>query len=262
MSAVQEVRADLEAECESLDVLVAELDDAGWATPTPAEGWTVKDQISHLASVDEWATLAAGDPEGFQAWMATLLAADPDSVVNGPVEEARVRPGTDVLAWWRQARAGLAAVLDRVDPASRAPWFGPPMAIPTLLTARLMETWAHGEDVAEALGVERPPTARLRHVAHLGVRTRGYAYASRGLPLPPVDVRVELSAPDGETWTWGDEAAPARVRGPAVDFCRVVTRRRDLSDTSITTEGDAAAEWLSIAQAFAGPAGKDPAPRK
>jgi uncharacterized protein (TIGR03084 family) len=135
------------------------------------------------------------------------------------------------------------------------------MAMATLVTARLMETWAHGEDVAEALGVERLPTARMRHVAHLGVRTRGYAYASRGLALPDSDIRVELTGPGGETWTWGDESAPARVSGPAVDFCRVVTRRRPVSDTALVTEGDAAAEWLSIAQAFAGPAGKDPAPR-
>jgi uncharacterized protein (TIGR03084 family) len=261
VSALEDVRADLEAECDALDALVAGLDPAGWDTPTPAEGWTVKDQISHLASVDEWAALAAGDPEGFRAWMATLPVADPDAVVNGPVEAARGRPGADVLAWWRQARAGLAGVLETVDPASRAPWFGPPMAIPTLITARLMETWAHGEDVAEALGVERPATARLRHVAHLGVRTRSHAYAARGLPLPSVDVRVELTGPDGETWTWGDEAAPAQVRGPAVDFCRVVTRRRHLSDTDLAADGDAAAEWLSIAQAFAGPAGQDPMPR-
>jgi uncharacterized protein (TIGR03084 family) len=256
-----EVLADLEAECASLDALVASLDGAGWETPTPAEGWTVKDQISHLASVDEWATLAAGDPDGFLAWMATLPFGDPDAVVAGPVEAARGRSGAEVLAWWRAARTGLSAVMAQVDPSARAPWFGPPMAMPTLLTARLMETWAHGEDVAEALGVERLPTARLRHVAHLGVRTRGHAYASRGLPLPEGDVRVELTGPGGELWTWGDESSEARVRGTAADFCRVVTRRRHVSDTALATEGDAAAEWLAIAQAFAGPPGNDPVPR-
>ncbi len=259
---VAEVRADLEAECDSLDDLVEGLDTAGWHTPTPAEGWTVKDQISHLASIDDMAALAAGDPEGFQAWAATLLTTDPDAVVNGPVEKARSRSGADVLAWWREARAGLAGALDKLDPAARVPWFGPPMAVASFVTARLMETWAHGEDVAEALGVKRPDTARLRHIAHLGVRTRAYAYASRGMPLPAAGVRVELDGPDGATWVWGDEAAPARITGPAVDFCRVVTRRRHPSDTALVAEGDAATEWLSIAQAFAGPAGADPAPRK
>ncbi len=260
-TSLEQVQADLEAECQSLDGLVAGLDAAGWETPSPAEGWTVKDQISHLASVDEWATLAARDPEGFTAWMATLPFDDPDAVVNDPVDAARGLPGPEVLGWWRTARASLAHVMERVDPSVRAPWFGPPMAMATLLTARLMETWAHGEDVAEALGVERPATARLRHIAHLGVRTRAFAYASRGLAMPADDVRVELAGPDGDEWTWGDEAAPARISGPAVDFCRVVTRRRHPSDTALVTEGEAAAEWLAIAQAFAGPAGKDPAPR-
>ncbi|MGH9041305.1 MAG: TIGR03084 family metal-binding protein [Acidimicrobiia bacterium] len=257
-----EVRADLEAECDSLDALVAGLDTDGWEAPTPAEGWTVKDQISHLASVDEWATLAAGDPEGFTTWLATLPFSDPDAVVNAPVDAARTRPGPDVLAWWRAARVGLAAVMDQIDPTARAPWFGPPMAMPTLLTARLMETWAHGEDVAEALGVDRLPTARLRHIAHLGVRTRTFAYASRGLPVPDTAVRVELTGPGGETWTWGEEAATARVTGSVLDFCRVVTRRRAPSDTALVIEGDPATEWLAIAQAFAGPAGKDPTARK
>lgn len=255
-----EVRADLEAECQALDDLVAALDDAGWATPTPAEGWTVKDQISHLASVDDWAALAAGDPEAFTAWVATLPP-DSDRLVEGPVAAARSRPGPDVLGWWRQARAALDDVLDRVDPGVKVPWFGPPMAPASFVTARLMETWAHGEDVALALGVDRPVTSRLRHVAHLGVRTRGYAYASRGRPPPATDVRVELDGPAGERWAWGDESAADRVRGPALDFCRVVTRRLHVADSALTVEGDAAAEWLSIAQAFAGPAGKDPVPR-
>lgn len=257
-----EVRADLEAECESLDALVAGLDAAAWESPTPAEGWTVKDQISHLAVVDEWATLAAGDPDGFTSWLATLDISDPDAAVNAPVEAARMRPGPEVLAWWRAARLGLGAVMDQVDPAVRAPWFGPPMAMPTLLTARLMETWAHGEDVADALGLDRLPTARLRHIAHLGVRTRAFAFASRGLAVPDTDLRIELTGPGGETWTWGEESTAARVTGSALDFCRVVTRRRALSDTGLVTQGDAATEWLAIAQAFAGPAGKDPGPRK
>ena len=33
--------------------LVAGLDEAGWHTPTPAVGWDIADQISHLAYFDE-----------------------------------------------------------------------------------------------------------------------------------------------------------------------------------------------------------------
>jgi uncharacterized protein (TIGR03084 family) len=122
-------------------------------------------------------------------------------------------------------------------------------------TARLMETWAHGQDVVDGLGLERPPTARLRHIAHLGVRTRAYSYQQRNLTPPATDVHVVLEAPDGGTWTWGDVAAPDRVTGPALDFCLVVVQRRHLDDTALRVEGLHAREWLLIAQAFAGNAG-------
>lgn len=253
--------ADLSAEYAGLDALVAELDEAGWHTPTPAEGWTVRDQISHLASVEEWASTAAGDPEAFVAWRATLPP-DGEGVVDGAVEQARAKTGVEVLAWWRKARALFLEQVGRLEPASRVPWLGPPMSPASLVTARLMETWAHGEDVADALGVVRPPTARLRHVAHLGVRTRAHSYASRGLPAPTGEVRVELDGPGGERWAWGDESAPDRISGPVLDFCLVVTRRRRPADTALVAEGPLAREWLSIAQAFVGPAGPDPPSRE
>jgi uncharacterized protein (TIGR03084 family) len=152
-------------------------------------------------------------------------------------------------------------VVDGLDPGIRVPWFGPPMGLPMLLTARLMETWAHGEDVAEALGVSRPATARLRHVAYLGVRTRRHSYTVRGRSLPEGDVRVELDGPGGEHWTWGEEAAADRISGPVLDFCLVVARRRHPADVALKAEGPLAAEWLTLAQAFAGPPGADPEAR-
>jgi uncharacterized protein (TIGR03084 family) len=119
-----------------------------------------------------------------------------------------------------------------------------------------METWAHGQDVVDALGAERAPTDRLRHVAHIGVTARPFAYRVHGLDLPDVPVRVALDPPaGGETWVWGDEGAADRVSGPALDFCLVVTQRRHPADTHLVIEGDAAVEWMSIAQAFAGPPG-------
>ena len=55
-----------------------------------------------------------------------------------------------------------------------------------MATARLMETFAHGRDVADALGAHaRAATARLRHVCHLGVRTRGFAYLINGAAQAP-----------------------------------------------------------------------------
>jgi uncharacterized protein (TIGR03084 family) len=124
-----------------------------------------------------------------------------------------------------------------------------------MVTARLMETWAHGQDVADTLGTSRQPTDRLRHVAHIGVRARDYAYHVNGLTPPDEAFRVELTGPSGDTWVWGPEQAVQRVTGPSLDFCLLVTQRRHRDDLTVTAEGSEAEHWLTIAQAFAGPPG-------
>jgi uncharacterized protein (TIGR03084 family) len=130
------------------------------------------------------------------------------------------------------------------------------MSARSFVTARLMETWAHGQDVVDALGAERAPTERLRHVAHIGVGARPFSYAANRREMPDAGIRVELLAPSGETWTWGPEGAVDTVRGPALDFCLLVTQRRHRDDVALMVEGSAADEWLDIAQAFAGPPGE------
>jgi uncharacterized protein (TIGR03084 family) len=116
-----------------------------------------------------------------------------------------------------------------------------------------METWAHGQDVVDALGLTRRPTPRLRHVAHLGVRTLGWSFRVNGRPEPDVAVRVQLTAPEGGTWTWGPEEAADRISGPAEDFCLLVTQRRHRDRTALRARGPVADAWLDLAQAFAGP---------
>jgi uncharacterized protein (TIGR03084 family) len=247
--------ADLAAEHADLDRVVADLAEATWNTPTPARGWAVRDQISHLAFFDEAARDAIEDPDAFTAALADVVA-DPESYVARAETRGRELSGEGVLDWWREARRALLAGLAGLDPSARLPWYGPPMGARSFVTARLMETWAHGQDVVDALGAERPPTDRLRHVAHLGVRTRGWSYAVRGEEAPGTEVHVELDAPSGATWTWGDAATPDRVRGSALDICLVVTQRRHVDDTDLVVEGDAAIEWMAIAQAFAGGVGE------
>lgn len=245
---------DLAAEQEVLDALVAPLDEAGWATPTPAEGWDVRDQIAHLAYFDGAAVLAATDPAAFQRDLDDARAGG-DALMARVVAEGRSRSGGAVLAWWRAERARFQPVFRRLDPSSRVPWFGPPMSAASKVTARLMETWAHGQDVADALGATREPTARLRHVAHIAVGARPFSYLVRGLDPPAAPVRVELDAPSGDRWTWGPEDAADAVAGPALDFCLVLTRRRHVADTALVATGPLAEEWLAIGQAFAGPPG-------
>ena len=159
---------------------------------------------------------------------------------------------TEVLEWWRGARSRTLDALRARGPGERIAWITGAMSAMSFATSRVMETWAHGQDVAEGLGVATVPTARLRHVAELGVRTRGFSFTVRGQPAPEADVRVELDAPDGSVWSWGTSAVDV-VRGTALDFCLVVTQRRHPSDTALEITGDVARTWIAIAQAFAGP---------
>jgi len=247
--------ADLTAEQEELDALVANLDERAWSTLTPAEGWTITDQLAHLAATEEWARLSLDDPDAFRAELAEY-AADPERRAAGYADGRIGRtqpPGTTVLEWWRTNRKATVAALRARPHDARVPWFGPDMSVASFATARVMETWAHGQDVADALGVVRAPTARLRHVAEIGVRARPFAYVSRGLDVPDRAVRVELRAPDGARWTWGPPDAADRISGDALDWCLVATQRRHPSETGLVVTGDAAREWVGIAQAFAGP---------
>lgn len=244
--------ADLAAESAVLDELVAPLAADGWSTPTPAKGWTVAHQIAHLAWTDRVAHLAATDPDGFAAAVQRALQ-DPTGHVDRGAEEGAAKPPAELLADWRQARAELASALLAVPAGTRLPWFGPPMSAASMATARLMETWAHGQDVADALGVRREPTDRLRHVAHLAVRTRDFAYLLNDREPPAAEFRVELSPPGaGETWTWGPEDAEQRVTGSALDFCLLATQRRHRDDTDVRAAGADAETWLGMIQAFAG----------
>jgi uncharacterized protein (TIGR03084 family) len=245
---------DLAAEGADIDVLVADLDPAGWHTDTPAAGWTVAHQVAHLAWTDEAALLAATDPESFGEHLLEAVR-NPDGFVDQGAEEgAKAEPG-ELLARWRTSRHDLDECLRTLPEGAKVPWYGPPMSAASLATARLMETWAHGLDVAEALGVRREPTGRLRHVAHLGVRTRDYAYLVREMTAPGEPFRIELTGPDGQLWTWGPEDANQRVTGPALDFCLLVTQRRHRSDLALVAQGRDADQWLEITQAFAGPSG-------
>jgi uncharacterized protein (TIGR03084 family) len=234
---------DLRDEIASLDELVE------WASPrdpavaaalardTPAKGWDVGATLGHLAWTDMAAAIAIDDPGSF-----------PDRARSLPP------PGVDELPEvWPAARERLLDGLAAAQASgARLPWFSLPMGAASFATARLMEYWAHGEDIAHALGFVRPPTARLRNVCHIGVQTLGFSFVQHGLDAPSEPVRVELAAPDGSTWEWGDPSAGNRVAGPALDFALVVTQRRLAAESRLVAAGSVAQQWLPIAQCFAG----------
>ena len=254
MADLSEIVDDLRAESAYLDALVAPLADERWTVPTPAAGWTIAHQIGHLLWTDRGALVAVTDEDAFADVVKTAVN-DPIGFVNTAADELAAVPPAELLADWRLTRARLHDALLTVPDGRKLPWFGPPMSAASMATARLMETWAHGLDVADTLGVTRAATARLRSIAHIGVRARDYAFAVNGLPAPTEPFRVELRAPDGSAWSWGPADATQRVTGNAEDFCFLVTQRRALRDLDIGADGDDARRWLPIAQAFAGPPG-------
>lgn len=245
---------DLRAEQDDLRRV---LDHVDLAAPTPARPWDARDTLSHLAGTDVEATRAATEPELFVAGL-TDVADDIEGFLTGQLTSRRGLSREELLASWQAGFEALLAALAALPPGTRVPWYGPPMSPASFATARLMEYWAHGQDVADAAGIVRAPTARLRHICHLGVRTRGFSYVNRGLTPPAGEVRVSLTAPDGSTWTWGD--GPDAVTGSAEHFCLLVTQRRHRADLDLTATGPLADSWLDVAQAFAGPPGPGRAP--
>jgi uncharacterized protein (TIGR03084 family) len=251
---------DLAGETESLLGMVDGLDDAELDRMTPAEPWTIRDQLSHLAGFDIKALTAATDPERFMAEMAEDFADGGDALMHRQFAEGRAMTAKGVLDWLRKERSALIGAFSRLDPEERIPWYGPPMKTRASAEARLMETWAHGVDVADTLGVVRQPTDRLFHVAELGVKTFRFSFQNRGLEVPEDRVRVTLSGPSGSERVWNEDSSDS-ISGPVEDFCLVVAQRRHPADTRLEVSGPTAAAWITHAQVFAGPPGPGRPPR-
>jgi uncharacterized protein (TIGR03084 family) len=248
---MKEICTDLDVEGRIVEDLVAGLSEDRWHTATPFGGWTIRDEIAHIAFFDKMAKLSATDPRTFEATLMEF-AADLPNFFQNTMAEGRSKSIPDLLAWWRSERRAMLTALESLPPKTRVPW-QLPMSARSLATARLMETWAHGQDIFDALGLNHQPTPGLRHIAHLGVATFGWSFTCHGRQVPAEPVRVELRGPSAELWSWGPEEAVEKITGPALDFCLVVTQRRHYLDTRLAMEGPVAHKWMEIAQAFAGP---------
>jgi uncharacterized protein (TIGR03084 family) len=249
MTTLNDVMRDLRAETAHLDELVSSLDEEGWLTETPAQGWDIRDTIGHLASTDDimWESVTrTSDPSRMMPKNATSI----DDFTAIHVAEARTMTPAGVHAWWRSASARLQATIEGFDPQRRYPWGGNMLSPLSLASARIMETWAHALDCYAACGRDYPDTDRIRHVAFLGLRAIPYAFALVGLE-PPAGVRLELEAPDGSTWNLGPADARNVISGTAGDWCRVAVHRdRDGSAERLHGDGPDAANVIAYARAF------------
>jgi uncharacterized protein (TIGR03084 family) len=240
---------DLEAEQVGLQALLAGIGDDDWLRPTPSWQWDVRDTVAHLADTDEVALDTMHDGPRALGPLAAALASSEDVTYMG-VLRGRRRRGRDVLAWWERASANERDALRALDPTARVAW-GLGMGARAFVTARLMETWAHSLDVYAALGIEPVDTARLAHVAWIATRAIPYAFTVAGREIPSAPLRVELSLPDGSSWSTGPVDAADRITGPASQYCRIFVQRLAPPDApDVVAEGDAAALTLSIARAY------------
>lgn len=240
---------DLTDEQESLMSVLRGVGIDDWFRPTPAKYWDIRDTIAHFADTDELAfdTLTGG--ERTLNDFAARLASAADVTFWGVLRGRRL-PGGDVLSWWEQTAAAQRNQLALTPPDFRVPW-GLGMRTASLIKARLMEVFAHGHDVRTALGVEIPDSPRMRHVAWLATRALPYAYTVAGREPVPGALRVDLNLSDGSTWNYGPDDAPARISGPALQYCEVFVQRRRRADAlDLIAEGDAAVAALEVARAY------------
>ena len=235
---------------------------ADWTRPTPFKNWTTEDVFQHLMVGDRLNILSMTNPERFIAVMAQRTAARAQGNKTSGVEylDEPVGHGVDLLAQWHGQLNRLCDLFQVADAKARMKWVGPDMSIRSAATARLMETWAHGQDIYDMVGASRTATDRLRHIAVLGVNTFAWTFVNRGLQPPEMPPCIELTAPSGEVWRWNEADQDNKIVGNALDFCQVVTQGRNIIDVNLQVNGDAATQWMAIAQCFAGPAEDPPAP--
>lgn len=242
----------LRAEGRTLESIVQDLPAEDWAKPTPATGWTIAHQIAHLTWTDGAALAALQGEAAFEPYKQQSQA-NREGFVDEIAAQGAQQDPAELLTQWQNSRAQLAAALEQADRTVRHPWFGPGMKARSMITARIMETWAHGQDVANALGARWPATDALQDIAHLGIATRQFTYQNNDMEAPTSELYVELAGPNDQVWTWGDPAADNVVTGSAWDFALLVTQRAELENLNLQITGDDAKTWASIAQAFAGP---------
>lgn len=254
---MKQICSDLKAEHGALEAVLVDLEEDKWLTMTPSPGWNIKDQVCHLAYFDGRVALSVIDPEAFKKHLEEVLT-DMNGFMQKLDSLGKDMSIPELLDWWRRERKKMLDAYAGIGPKDRLVWYGPPMSALSSATARLMETWVHGQDIFDALKLKRTNTDRLRNIAHLGVTTFGWSYINRGMEVPQTQIRVELTAPSGDLWTWGPEGAENKVNGPAEDFCLVVAQRRNVGDTDLHVVGDAARDWMEKAQCFAGPATDGP----
>lgn len=260
-SAMLQQARDFVEESDALAALVERIPASAWLSETQFKRWTFADIVAHLHIGNHLALLSLTEPPAYWALVSRLMAAHQGeghlAMTHAWLGHAS---GPEIFSLWREFYPEVAQRFGETDPATRVPWAGAEMSARSSITARIMETWAHGHAIFDALGQTRVESDRIRAIAHLGVKTFAWAFRIRNLPVPAAAPLVRLEAPSGAVWEWNAASTDGRVEGSAVEFCQVVTQVRNVADTTLRVEGEKARQWMSIAQCFAGPPEAPPAP--
>jgi uncharacterized protein (TIGR03084 family) len=253
---------DFRDESDALFALLDTLDDSDWARETQFKYWTPNDIVAHLHMGNYAADLSLKNGDEFINFGRRLTEMGRNRARHLHATHAWLggNKNRDLLLRWRDFYREMAARFVVAEPKKRVKWFGPDMSVLSSISARLMETWAHGQALFDLFGKTRIDTDCIKNIAIIGINTFGWTFANRGVKPPGVRPNVRLSAPSGALWEWLQADSDDLVEGTAVEFCQVVAQTRNIADTSLRVAGKTATAWMAIAQCFAGPPEKPPSP--
>jgi|TARA_B100001741_G_scaffold198735_1_gene163965 uncharacterized protein (TIGR03084 family) len=242
-------------ESDALYKLLINADKNSFKLKTQFKSWTINDVLYHLHVWNIAALLSLKNENEFKEFMQNFMEAVKSG--NSAREYEKIlsdnTEGLDLLNLWKETYEKISNEFAKSDPKKRVKWAGPDMSVRSSITARHMETWAHGQEIFDQLGFERIDTDRIKNIVVIGVNTFGWTYINRNLSIPEKMPKLSLLSPSNELWEWNEDNEEDMISGSATEFSQVVTQVRNINDTSLKVSGKIANEWMSIAQCFAGP---------
>jgi|TARA_B100000029_G_scaffold295172_1_gene288485 uncharacterized protein (TIGR03084 family) len=242
-------------ESDALYKLLINADKNSFKLKTQFKSWTINDVLYHLHVWNIAALLSLKNENEFKEFMQNFMEAVKSG--NSAREYEKIlsdnTEGLDLLNLWKETYEKISNEFAKSDPKKRVKWAGPDMSVRSSITARHMETWAHGQEIFDQLGFERIDTDRIKNIVVIGVNTFGWTYINRNLSIPKKMPKLSLLSPSNELWEWNEDNEEDMISGSATEFSQVVTQVRNINDTSLKVSGKIANEWMSIAQCFAGP---------
>ena len=253
---------DFKAESDALYQLLQALNDDDLNEATQFKGWTINAILQHLHYFNYAARISLQDGPEIRQLLDDLRKSQEkgESLVDYADTQLNGVKGRSLLRLWRDYYTDMAHTFREADPKQRVKWAGPDMSVLSSITARLMETWAHGQAIFDLIGVMREDRDHIKNIVVLGNNTFTWTFTNREEKVPDQKPFLKLRAPSNDIWEFNDHSEHNRIEGTATEFCQVVTQTRNVRDTTLNVVGDTANKWMAVAQCFAGPSRNPPNP--